>query len=271
MTRPCAREPLEHPRHQLVLGHRRRRSRALAGEREARPARSRRSPSAARTVRRDVLGVPRPRRSASPARPTTRPPSRRRRAPSRARPPARDRDTAPRRRPSTPSRRASPARCPRRRPRAHATSCRLLASTPSGQSRHGPCSIACVSALGTPSRGIHTKIAARDHALGGRAVPPAIGLQPLEVEEQPAVDARLGERALEVGKGRMASASSVRRGRSGRGRSAPVGAPLARPFAATRAARVLHGTRRPDEQPHQLAQRGLVESAPRAPRGRRPA
>src|SRR5690242_19531639 len=49
-----------------------------------------------------------------------------------------------------------------------------------------------------------------------------------------------------------------------RGGAAPVGAPLARTFAAALAPRVLHGAGVTDEQLEQLAQRGLVARAPDA-------
>ena len=79
-------------------------------------------------------------------------------------------------------------------------------------------------------------------------------IEPAKIVEQPSVDARVRERALDVGQ-RFGS-KHERSGKAGGSvERTPVGAPLARPFATSAATHVLDDADASDQQEQQLAQR----------------
>src|SRR6266550_5616132 len=127
-----------------------------------------------------------------------------------------------------------------------------------GQSRHGPCSIACVTATGTPSRGMKTKM--RRVAMPSSAIiPVAIGFSPRKSKiSHPSRFDSASARCTAATESRVSISGSLRMS------GPPFCAPLTTFIAALETLHVIDGTTAVNQQADQLAKCGGVVLASRS-------
>src|SRR4051812_6758830 len=118
-----------------------------------------------------------------------------------------------------------------------------------GQWRHGPGSIACWTAVGVPTRGIHANMR-RLASPWTPMSPPAMALVPRKSNRsQPSTDCASSSAWMA---GRRDVVSIFLLEARGSVERPPIGAPLARAFPAARASHMLHVADRADQHAEQL-------------------